>query len=76
VTLYEMVTGELPFQARNLAQFLIRHLQQAPPDPRSKNASLSPQAGRLILRMLEKPRDARPEPGEVARALARHLAGA
>ena len=76
VTLYEMVTGELPFQARNLAQFLIRHLQQPPPDPRSKNGLLSPQTGKLILRMMEKLREERPEPGEIARALERHLANA
>lgn len=74
VTLYEMVTGELPFQARNLAQFLIRHLQQPPPDPRSKNSALSPQTGKLILRMMEKLRENRPEPGELARVLERHLA--
>jgi serine/threonine protein kinase len=74
VTLYEMVVGELPFQARSMAQFLIRHLQMSPPDPRSKNPSLSPDAGKLILRMMEKSRDQRPEPGEIARVLARHQA--
>jgi hypothetical protein len=45
----------------------------SPPDPCSKNPALSPDAGKLILRMMEKSRDQRPEPGEVARVLARHL---
>jgi len=74
VTLYEMVVGELPFHAKNMAQFLIRHLQMSPPDPRTKNPALSSDAGKLILRMMEKSRDQRPEPGEIARVLARHLA--
>jgi eukaryotic-like serine/threonine-protein kinase len=74
VTLYQMVVGELPFQAPHIAQYTVKHLQQRPPDPRTKNPALSPDAGKLILRMLEKLRDDRPEPGEVARALSRHLA--
>jgi len=74
VTLYEMAVGQLPFQAKNMAQFLIRHLQMTPPDPRSKNPALSPETGKLILRMMEKSRDQRPEPGEIAHVLARHLA--
>jgi hypothetical protein len=56
-----------------MAHFLVRRLQQPPPDPRSKNPSLSPQAGKLILRMLERSREQRPEPGELAQALSRHL---
>jgi hypothetical protein len=74
VTLYQMVTGELPFQGKKLADYLIRILQREPADPLTKNPSLSPQTGKLILRMMEKLRENRPEPGEVARALTKWLA--
>jgi hypothetical protein len=69
VTLYQMATGDLPFKGKNAATFLVKHLQVAPPDPLSKNPGLSPETGKLILRMLEKNRDQRPEPGEVAKAI-------
>lgn len=69
VTFYQMATGDLPFQGKRLADYALRHLQRTPPDPRSKNPDLSPEAGKLILRMMEKPRENRPEPGEVARVL-------
>lgn len=76
VTLYQMVTGDLPFHGNRLADYLVRHLQRPPPDPLSKNPALTPQTGKLILRMMEKLRENRPEPGEVARALTKWLARA
>lgn len=73
VMFYQMVTGELPFQADSPGEYLIKHVTEAPPDPMGKNSHLSPKTASLILKMLEKdPRD-RPEPGDVARTLARHL---
>lgn len=74
VTLYQMVVGELPFQATRMTDFLFKHLQETPPHPLAKNPELSQDTGKLILRMMEKARERRPEPGEVARALSRHLA--
>jgi serine/threonine protein kinase len=74
ITLYQMAVGELPFQGKHITDFLRKHLQQAPPHPLTKNPELSQDAGKLIPRMLEKDRDRRPEPGEVAKALSRHLA--
>lgn len=73
ITLYHLVTGELPFKAKNPATWLVRHLQTPPPDPLSRNPALSPDTGKLILRMIEKRREDRPEPAEVAKALSRHL---
>jgi hypothetical protein len=58
-----------------MTTYLVKHLQSAPPHPLAKNPELSPDTGKLILRMLEKARERRPEPGEVARALSRQLSG-
>ena len=74
VTLYQMAVGKLPFEGGNITQFLHGHLQQPLPDPREKNPALSADAAKLIQRMMEKDRERRPEPGEVAKVLARHLA--
>lgn len=74
VTLYQMVVGELPFQATRMTDYLFKHLQETPPHPLAKNPALSQDTGKLILRMMEKSRERRPEPAEVSRALSRHLA--
>jgi hypothetical protein len=73
ITLYQMVVGELPFKGKNIANFLVKHLQETPPHPLAKNPELSQDTGKLILRMMEKDRERRPEPGEVAKALSRFL---
>jgi len=73
ITLYQMVVGELPFKGKTSAHYLIKHLQETPPHPMAKNPELSQDTGKLILRMMEKDRERRPEPGEVAQVLTRHL---
>lgn len=73
VTLYEMAVGELPFSGKHLMDYLMKHLQQTPPHPLAKNPALSQDTGKLILRMMAKDRGLRPEPGEVAKVLTRHL---
>jgi serine/threonine-protein kinase len=75
VVLYQMVVGELPFQGSSPGQLLLQHATQPPPHPLSRNPSLSPRMVKLILRMMDKDRDNRPEPGEVARVLDKLLDG-
>lgn len=73
VVLYQMAVGELPFQGDSPGHFLVQHVTQKPPHPLTRNPSLSPETAKLILRMLEKNRDDRPDPGEIARVLERYL---
>src|SRR5262249_39584481 len=69
VMLYEMLTGRVPFDGDS-AQVMFGHLQQLPPPPRQLNPALPDGAERLVLRMLEKDPDARPQnAAEVAEAL-------
>ncbi len=60
VILFEMVTGRLPFESKDIPGFFIKHMQDAPPAP----SSLAPQIPRrleeLILKLLEKKEEDRP----------------
>jgi serine/threonine-protein kinase len=73
VMFFQMVVGELPFEAESPGEYLIKHVTKPPPDPTTRNPELSPQTGSMILKMLEKDPKHRPEPGDVARAITRHL---
>lgn len=54
IVLYEMVTGELPFDADDITALLLQHVQQQPPSP-SKVVSTIPVAlETVILKLLEK----------------------
>jgi len=58
VMLYELLTGTLPFEG-DIGEILIAHLTRAPAPPRERNPSIPPEWEALILRMMEKPREAR-----------------
>jgi serine/threonine protein kinase len=73
VSLFQMLCGELPFKGQSPGQFLIAHVTEKPPNPRSINPKISPSVGQLILRMLEKDPPRRPMPGEIAKAITRSL---
>ncbi|MDQ2996295.1 MAG: protein kinase [Chloroflexota bacterium] len=60
VMLYEMLTGRVPFEGDS-AQIMYGHLQQLPAPPRRLNPALPNVIERLILRMLEKNPDLRPQ---------------
>lgn len=51
---YQMLTGEHPFQAAELAQLFVQHLQQPPAPLRRLNPYLSEPLEQIVLRMLEK----------------------
>ncbi|HLF94795.1 MAG TPA: protein kinase, partial [Planctomycetota bacterium] len=66
VMLYELVTGELPFQSASPAALLVKHVSEIPRPPIGRNPNLSAGANRLILDMLEKLPSKRPAtPGVV-----------
>lgn len=60
VIMYELLLGELPFDAPDIATFFIRHLKEPPPRPRSKDPSLPMELERLILELLAKDPNDRP----------------
>ncbi len=54
ITLFEMLTGRLPFDAENPIAVAMQHVQSAPPLPRQFNRSIPPALEGVILRLLAK----------------------
>lgn len=70
VTLYEMLTGRLPFSGENTFSVAMQHVSAAPTPPRQFNAQIPPQLENLMLRALAKEPAQRPESAqEFARLL-------
>ncbi|MFQ3674682.1 MAG: response regulator, partial [Aggregatilineales bacterium] len=67
IVLFEMATGELPFNADDITALLIQHVQQAPPAPSSLAPHLPGALESVILKTLEKKPERR---FQTARALA------
>jgi len=59
VILYEMVTGRVPFEGDTPFTIGMKHKSEPPKDPRVLNAQLPQDLSRLILRCLEKDKNAR-----------------
>jgi serine/threonine protein kinase len=60
IIFFEMVTGQLPFNANDPATFLIRHMKDPAPAPRSLDGRVPERLDALILQLLEKDPRARP----------------
>jgi serine/threonine protein kinase len=72
--LFELACGRPPFASPNLADVVAAHLHDPPPHPLSIESDLPPRLAALILRMLAKHADARPQTMEVvSQALAEVL---
>ena len=54
VVLFEMATGELPFNADDIGALLLQQVKQPPPPPRSINAEIPVGLENVILKTLEK----------------------
>jgi serine/threonine-protein kinase len=54
VILFEMLTGQLPFEAETAQGFSELHQTEAPPSPRSLNAEISPTLESILLKVLSK----------------------
>ncbi len=54
VTLYEMLTGRLPFNGDSSIAVAMQHVGDDPPFPRMFNPRIPPQLEQLVLRMLSK----------------------
>ena len=60
VIFFEMVTGQLPFDAPDIPTFFIKHLKEPPAAPRKLNPEIPLELEALILRLLAKDAKARP----------------
>ena len=70
IVLFEMLTGVVPFDSPTMTAIVIKHVNDPPPRPRILNPKISPAVESVVLRALEKRRDARPQTaGEMARGL-------
>lgn len=59
VTLFEALTGQLPFRGATPFELLRRHLESAPPSPRQLRPEIPPALEAVVLRLLEKSPEAR-----------------
>jgi eukaryotic-like serine/threonine-protein kinase len=60
VIFFEMLTGQLPFEAPDIPTFFIKHLKEPPPSPRKLNSEIPPDLEALVLRLLAKDAKSRP----------------
>ena len=54
VMLYEMFTGSLPFEGDSPVAVVLKHVQEKPPAPQSKNPKIDPKISVIILKCMEK----------------------
>jgi serine/threonine-protein kinase len=54
VVLFECLTGRLPFEADTTWSLIAKHLEEAPPDPRTLNAEVSDALARVVLTAMAK----------------------
>lgn len=70
ITLFEMLTGRLPFNAENPIAVAMQQVQNAPPLPRQFNRAIPPALEAIILRLLAKnPNERFPDAASVIAAL-------
>ena len=72
IILFEMLTGSLPFEGDTPLSVAVKQKSESPPDPRSINALIPEELGRIILKCLEKAKEKRYQStDEVLAALAK-----
>ena len=59
VTLYEMLTGEVPFDGENTVAIAIRHIQEPMPSPKELNPDIPRSVDQIVLKCCEKSPDRR-----------------
>jgi len=64
VILYEMATGQVPFEGDTPFSIAIKHKSELPRDPRQLNTQISPDISRVILKCMEKDKDKRYQTAE------------
>jgi len=75
-SLFHMLTGETPFEGQSPMVLMTKHLTEAPEPPRRLNPDVSRGASELVLQMLEKDKEDRPQtPSELIKDLQQVLSG-
>ena len=59
ITFYQMLSGELPFDANSVISLMMMHLNDPAPDLSVSNPDISPKLNRIVNKSLEKDRDKR-----------------
>jgi len=59
VLLFQMMTGQLPFDGESMGEVLVKQVTQLPPAPRGLNPSIPPSVEQVLLRCLAKQPDNR-----------------
>jgi hypothetical protein len=54
VTLFHLLTGQVPFDDKSSMQVMMKHVQAQPPDPRGLNPGISRGLSQVILKLMEK----------------------
>lgn len=67
VMLFEMLSGDTPFPGRSGTDLLLAHIKEPPPMLQMLRPDLSTRLCRLVMKMLSKARDDRPETAELVR---------
>ena len=76
IVLYEMLTGVLPFDSPTPTAVVVQQVNEPPPLLRDVNPSISPVVENVVLHVLKKKRDERPQTAaEMARELANAIKG-
>ncbi len=70
VTLYQILTGVLPFPATSAAELAQAHLCEPPPDPRRHNPRVTTRLASLLRKLLAKQAEHRPTGSELVAMLA------
>jgi serine/threonine protein kinase/Tfp pilus assembly protein PilF len=73
IILYEMLTGQTPFQGDTPFSVALKQKAEAPPDPRKINPQIPEDLSRLILKCLEKEKDKRYQSAEQVLADISHI---
>ena len=75
VILYEMLSGQLPFDASDIATFFVKHLKEAPPPLRARGVDVPEALEQLVMDLMEKDPKDRPVDAHRAHADLLALAG-
>ena len=59
VVLYEVFTGSLPFDGDSPLAVVLKHVNEAPPLPQSKNPRIEPKIAVIIMKCMEKKPESR-----------------
>ena len=59
VLLFQMLTGQVPFDGEAMGAVLVKHVAHPPPAPRAVNPNIPPSVDQIVLRCLAKAPDAR-----------------